>query len=111
MKAILQVDCAPGGAPAGLTHLLQTAPILLVEDQSVEDGENLFPVGVDALQILPEIGLEVLGAHPFIDHPARNIDVLAEGVDIVSAEEQSIKKSGLPLGGQRVVFFSRCHIS
>ena len=72
---------------------------MLVQDEAVEDGQHLFTVLVDALEVLAEIGLEIGGTHPLINHAAGDVDVLAKGVDIVAPEEESVKESRFPLGG------------
>jgi len=83
--------------------------VLLIQDQAVEYGQDLFAIGVNPLQVLPEGRLEVVRSHPFIKQRAGYIDILPEVFDGVAAQEEPIEEGRLPLRGQRIVFVSYRH--
>jgi len=89
--------------------LLQLRTPLLVPDQTVEDGENLLAVDVDALQGFPEWFFEVSRFQPFIQHRRRHVNVLSQRFHGMSAQKQSIEKGRLPLRGQWIEVVSRRH--
>jgi hypothetical protein len=77
--------------------LLQAGAFLLVPNQAIEDGENLLPVGVHAMQRLTEGLLKVPRFQPFIQHRRRDVDVLPQGLDRVAAQEQAVEERCLAL--------------
>jgi hypothetical protein len=81
-----------------LFGLLQPGAVILVQDQAIKNGEHLFAIGVDALQVIPEVRLEIAGAHPLIHHSTGDIDILPQCVHVVSAQKETVKKGGFPLG-------------
>src|SRR5262245_31765958 len=86
--------------PSGRTELrlLNANAGLFVQDQTVEDRQHLFPVGIYTLQVFPEAGLEIRGLHPLIDHRAGYIDILPQTIDIVATEKQAVEERRLSLG-------------
>src|ERR1700730_3580718 len=89
--------------------LLQLRTPLLVPDQTVEDGEDLLAIDVDALQGFPEWFFEVSGFQPFIQHRRRHVNILSQRFHGVAAQKQSIEKGRLPLRGQWIEVVSRRH--
>src|SRR5258706_16376278 len=73
------------GREAG--RLLKARPLLLVPHQAVEDGQNLLAIVVNALQSFPERFLEVSRFQPFIEQNRGYINVLAQRLDGVAAQE------------------------
>ena len=90
--------------------LLDARPVLFVENEAVEDGENLFTVTVDFLQRFPEIHLEIGRAQPFIEHVAGHVDVLPEVFEAMAAEKEAVEESRLPLRSQGIEIISRRHV-
>jgi hypothetical protein len=82
---------------------------VLVVYEPVKDRQHLLAVGIDALQIFTERGLEVGRFHPFIHHGAGDVNVLSQAVYIVPAQKESVEESGFPLGGKRIEIISRRH--
>lgn len=72
---------------------------MFVQNQAVENGQNLFTIGVNALQVLAESRLEVVGAHPFIEQGPGYVDILSQVFDGVAAQEKSVEEGRLPLRG------------
>jgi len=89
--------------------LLHTRAVLLIKDQSVEDRQNLFAIGVDALQVLPEGGLEIVRPHPFVEQRPGHVDILPQSIHGMAAQEKPVKEGGLPLWRQGIVFVSYRH--
>jgi hypothetical protein len=79
-------------------NLHQAGAVLFVQDKPIENGQDLFPVFVNALQVLQEIGFEIPGAHPLVEHAAWHVDILAEILYIVAAKKEAVKERCLPLG-------------
>jgi len=73
--------------------------VLFVQDELVKNGQDLFPVLVDALQRLPKTGFIPGGVAPFLEKRARYVDVTAQGIGRMASEEEAIEHGGLPLGG------------
>ncbi len=51
------------------------------------------------------MGFVAAGLQPFGEHGAGDVDVFAEGVGGVSAQEQTVENRRLPLGGKWIEFF------
>lgn len=66
---------------------MQSWTILFVQNEAIEDGEYLLPVGTDTPQVVSEAGFKIACFHPLLDHGMRHVDVLPEGVYIMPAEE------------------------
>lgn len=79
--------------------LLQAGSFLLVPHQAIEDGEDLFTIGINALQGFAERLLEIACLEPFIQHGGGDVDILAQCFYGVAAQEQAIEKCRLPLWG------------
>jgi hypothetical protein len=77
--------------------LLQAGAKLLVRDQAVENRQDLFPIGIHTVEVIPEGSLEVPRFHPLIHHGAGDVDILPQGLDIMAAEEKSVEKGSLSL--------------
>src|ERR1039457_1808150 len=61
------------------------------------------------LQVLAERGLEIVSLHPFLQHRPRHVDILPEGIHVMSPEEKPVKEGSLPLGRQGVEIVSGRH--
>src|SRR5579885_600619 len=83
------------GEDAG--YLLHGRAILLVQHQTVENGQNLLAVGVDTLQIIAEGCFKIGGLQPFVKGRAGYVDILSQGFHVVTAQKKPIKESRLPL--------------
>ena len=68
-----------------------------LQHQPVKDRQHLLAVGIDALQVFAEGGLEIARFHPLVHHGAGHVDVLPQAVHIVSAQKQAVKESRFPL--------------
>src|SRR6187200_3083462 len=97
------------GALGHSRELLHARLVLLVQNQTVEDGEHLLPVTVYFLQRLAEVYLEIRSAEPLFQHIPRHVDILTQIFDTVAAKEQSVEKRGLPLRSQGIEIISRRH--
>jgi hypothetical protein len=82
---------------------------LFVRNQSIEYRQNALAVLVNAIQIGSERPLEILGPDPFVDDDSRHVDVLAQGIEGVSAQEETVEEGRLTLGRQRVEIVSWSH--
>ena len=71
--------------------------VLLVQNQTVENCQDLLPVTVDALQRFAERHLEIRRPEPFVKHIPGDVNILTEILDAMAAQEQSVEKSRLPL--------------
>jgi len=90
-------------------ELLQAGLELLVGNEAIENGQDLLAIGVNAMEVLAEGGLEIVGPHPLLEHRARYVYILPEGIDIVSPEKQPVKEGCLSLGRQGVEIVSGRH--
>ena len=69
-------------------------------DEAFEDGENLFAVFVDAIEIGAETALIVPGIGPFIDYFVRDIDVLTQRVERVAAQKEAVEEGRFAVRSQ-----------
>jgi hypothetical protein len=51
--------------------------------------------------------LEVLRFEPLIEHRTRDIDVLAEIVEVMASQEKTVEKCGFALRSHRVIIVSK----
>jgi len=84
---------------------------LFVRDEPVEYCQDALAVLVNAIQIGSECTLKILCLYPFVDDDSRYVDILAERIDGVSAQEEAIEESRLSLRGQRVEIVSWSHFT
>jgi hypothetical protein len=82
--------------------LLDSRTVTLVENEFVEDRQNLFPVAIKAPQRVAKMPFKPFCFQPLLKHRLGNIDVAAEGLGRMTAQEKSVEHSGLALRGKRV---------
>ena len=81
--------------------------------QFFKDCQDLFAIGVNALQIVAEPRLEAGRFHPFFNQRLRDIDVAPERIERMAAQKQPIEHCGFPLRRQWIevipdLFKSHC---
>ena len=81
-----------------LSELLQMELGLFVRNQPVEYCQHALAVLVNAIQIGSECALEIFGPYPFVDDDSRHVDILAQGIEGVSAQKEAVEESRLTLG-------------
>ena len=87
--------------------LLEPGSKLLVGNQTVEDCQDLFAVLVDALELGLRAAFVAMPEHHLIQEFAGDVDIAAQGVGGVAAQEQPVEKSRFPLGSQWIELFHR----
>ena len=79
--------------------LLESAATAFVEDEFVEDGENLFAVAVELPEVIAEVAFVLAAGLPLLEERHGAIDIAAECVDRVAAEEEAIEQGRFATGG------------
>lgn len=97
------------GRKLGGPDLVGPLAVLFVHDQFVEDGQNFFAVGVHVLQAVLELGTELAAADPFFGGAAGDINILAQVLGGVAAQEESVEHGRFALRRQWVVVVPEQH--
>ena len=79
---------------------------LFVRNEPIEDCQHALAILVNAIQIGSERALKILRLYPFVDDDPRHVDILAERVHRVPAQEEAIEEGRLSLRGQGVEIVS-----
>jgi len=74
----------------------------LARDQFVENGQYLLAVVVGALQPGLDGEFIAMALEKLVEELAGDVDIAAEGVGGVAAQEEPVEHRGLALGSQRV---------
>lgn len=83
-------------------RLLDALLLGVPADQGVEDGEDVAAVFDHAVEDVAKLGVALGVAMPFQQHGGRNLDVTAELLGRMAAQEEAIEKRRLPLGKREV---------
>src|SRR5579862_8392929 len=81
----------------------------LIGNQTLENCQYLLPVLVNAIEVRPEGALKIFCSQPFIDHSPWHVDILAQRLEGVPAQEQAIEKGSLALRRHRIGIVSWGH--
>ncbi len=79
--------------------LVQPSAVLLGVNQFVEDGQHLFAIVINALQVVVEARLKAARLQPFFEKIARHVDITAQRLRRVAAEKKAIEHCRFPLRG------------
>lgn len=74
----------------------------LARDQFVENGQHLLAVLIGALEPGLHANLIAVPPQELVEQLARDVDIAAEGVGRVAAQEEPVEQRRLALGRQRV---------
>src|SRR5246127_254611 len=93
----MYLRCLSGSALMGKFGLLDAMVLYFGADQGVEDGEDVPAVFEHARENIPKLGFALGFAMPLGQNSGRNLDVLAQFVRGMPAQEQSVEKCRFPL--------------
>ena len=78
-------------------RLLDLNHSLFARNEPLENRENAFAIFVNPVQIRAEVSLIIPGVGPLVDDLARDVDILAQGIEGVSAQEKAVKEGSFPV--------------
>src|SRR5579862_4101839 len=91
-------------------ELLEAHPAFFVQHQLIEYRQHLLAVLIDAPQRIAEPHFVAARLEPFLQQRLRHVDVAAQRVGRMPAQEQPIKHGGLALRGERIEIFPWRHV-
>ncbi len=83
--------------------------MLFFQHEFIENGEYSLAITVHAPQRIAEIVLVTLRLDPFVEERPGHVDIAAQIVGGVSAQEESIENRRLSLGRERIQILAAVH--